>query len=440
MLHRFVVTAMVCLFLLSGNTLVLADDSSSLRDELGDLRCKVGGLEAARAPAGGGDAASLTSLRKKASIQIGGDGAVDLIYKHRDDQTSDSDEVDSTEFHTNSANLRFKVSSGANTFLYIKLDLDDSWDSALDGAGLDQDDLLEEVKFVWNNVRNSGWGFVFGKGEVPYGQDKTLGIIQSFHHNDETYSSEGPGFLLAGTEQSMAGDAANPHANVGRVAHPGEVDNVYMIGANVNYRDFLRFEIALFQNNDNVLTGGFGRGLHEDRSDDHLGFQSFAARLWMSPVENLRMQLSFIREYNDTAGDAGLTGNNWAEEDQCALSFGFTYRLGQLPLELFGEYQHGWDWNYTDDYDTNTYQLGLIWSATESCSLGVMGEWLDIDDDNNDAEEDYGRVVLSAKHRLQSRIYMVLEYGYEWWDGDFDNADDQDRSAHMVAFRTGWAF
>jgi len=146
-----------------------------------------------------GDAESLTALRKKGAIRVGGDVNVDLLFKHRDDFSFDDDEVDSTEFHTNSANLRFKIDASPDTYLYIKLDLDDFW--ANDGGTINQDDLLEEVRYVWNHVRGSNWGLVFGKGEVPYGQDKTLGIIQSYNHNDQTYSSKGRSSSSPATEE-----------------------------------------------------------------------------------------------------------------------------------------------------------------------------------------------------------------------------------------------
>ncbi len=417
------------------------EDLTNIREELKDVRARVAALSGSVSPNGGGDAESITTMQKKGAIRIGGDVNVDLIVKRRDDGTTgrENDEVDSTEFHTNSANLRFKIEASANTYLYVKLDLDDFWDQTTN-----QDDLLEEVKFVWNNVRQSNWGLVFGKGEVPYGQDKSLGVIQSYHHNANMVDSEGPIILTGATEENTNASVANPYQNRGRTAHPGEVDNAFMVCANYMYKDLLMFEMAVFQNNDTTGGGRLTRGMHEDNSDDNFAFQSIAARIWARPVEGLRMELSFIKMHNASAGDQALrtdltdTGN--AREDQYAVSFGFDYKINNIPLEVFGEYEHGWNWNYNDDYDTDTVQLGVVLNVNKSVDLWLVGEWLGIDDDDARADEDYYKAVAGVRYRFDNGIYMILEYAHEWWDGDFANSRDLDGDADVVAFRSGWAF
>ncbi len=420
---------------------VHAEDLSNVKEEIEDMKAKVAALENRAAPPAAGDAQSLTALQKKGAIRIGGDVNVDLIVKRRDDGTPEreGDTVNSTAFHTNSANLRFKIDASPDMYLYIKLDLDDSWD-----ATANQDDLLEECKFVWNHIRESNWGLVFGKGEVPYGQDKTLGAIQSYHHNADQVDGEGPIILTGATEENGEADAANPYLNRGylnrrRAWHPGEVDNVFLLEANYSYKDLARFEIAVFQNNDTTGGGRLTRGMHEDRPDDHLGFESFAARLWIAPMEALRFEFSFIKMHTDSFGDKGQFGR-FAEDDRYAVNAGFYYKFANAPLEAFGEYQHGWDWAYQEDYDTDTAQLGLVWNVTQPVDVWVVGEWLGIDDDAWNVDEDYWKVVVGARYRFENGIYLVLEYGHEWWDGDYDNARDLDGDADVVVFRSGWAF
>jgi hypothetical protein len=402
---------------------VLAEDENNVREEILDMKAKVATLQASEESDICAD--SLIPLKRKGAIRIGGDVNVDLLVKRRDDLNRG--DVNSTTFTTNSANLRFRVEASANSYLYLKLDLDDFRDAAVG-----ETDLLEEVKYVWNNVRGSNWGLVFGKGEVPYGQDKTLGIIQSYHHNDEIDNSEGPAFLLAATENGTR-DSNNPHANVGNVSHPGEVDNKYMLAANYTFQNKLKLEFALFQN---------ATGMHEDRSDDTLFFQSFSARAWYMPVQNLTLQLSFINLHNDsaradTSARRGTAYGN-LEDDAKALSaaFDWTYR----SVNVFGEYQHGWDWNFTDNYDTDTFQLGLAWDATSAITLGLMGEYLRIDDENNRLTDDYYKAVLSAKYRFDSGMFLILEYGHEWFDRDASRSQDYNRDGDMIAFRAGWTF
>ncbi len=434
---------------------IAADEVSSLKSEMADMKVKMAAMESALQAVGGhpggGEVESLQSLKKKGAVQIGGDVCVDLIFKHRDDITSDHDRVDSTEFHTNSANLRFKISGGQNQYLLIKLDLDDSWDDDRFDGVADQDDLLEECKFVWEHIRGTNWGMVFGKGEVPYGQDKTLGIIQSYHHNDQAYSSEGPVLLIAGTEESADvedSNPGNPHQTVLFPYHPGEVDNVFMVGVNYTWKNMLKFEFAVFQNNDTdpfTSTGnGQGRitrGMHEDRPDDNMLFQSMAGRIWFLPTEGLTIELSAIRKHFDTLGDRQQFGSK-SRSESYAVSVGFDYKARTVPIELFGEYQHGWDWAYFDDYYVQIAQIGFLWNITDAIKGGMMYEWM-----GHDYEfpgimikgEDRQKFVVSAQYYCTNDLYFILEYGYEYFNGDLPNADD-DRDGHLVGFRTGWAF
>jgi len=107
---------------------------------------------------------------------------------------------------------------------------------------------------------------------------------------------------------------------------------------------------------------------------------------------------------------------------------------------VFGEYQHGWDWNYFEGYDTDTWQLGLSWEAMPRLELGAMTEWLAIDNPVGNTEEDYVRLVFSAKWKFESGMHVILEYAREWWDAEVDGGPDRAREADLVGFRTGWAF
>lgn len=457
------VAAMVAMSLLMCAS-AWCEDMASLRNELADMKAKMASMESRlAAPVDGSmaaDAAGLESIKKNAHITIGGDVNIDLIFRDRDDATHDQDHVNSVDFRTHSANLRFKIKpvNMQDAHLYIKLDLDDEWeDENLDGV-LDQDDILEEVKFVWEDIKNSGVGFVFGKGEVAYGQDRTLGIIQSYHHNDSVYTSEGPGFIVAGVEDAIGpdvDDANNPHSNVANVRHPGEVDNVFQAMVSYKWKEIWKFEATLFQNreypgNDYIVNGlsGVGRGMHEDRPDDNMLFQSWAFRAWFAPTENLLMQASVLNMHNDSRSDREQFGEN-TKADQTAVDASFRYFAKSVDLEIFGEYQHGWNWNYTDDYTADIVQLGFDWGVTNKVNFGAMYEYMQLDDENGtDEVAEYQRIVLNTKYSFakdavtgEDQIYMMLEYGYEYVDHDIGgtNADD-DRNGHLVGFRTGMVF
>ena len=70
---------------------------------------------------------------------------------------------------------RRKITADKDTYLFIKLDVDDFYN----GSG-DDDELLEEVYFKWSNVRGSNFDIRFGKGELAYGQDKD--VVRSWYN------------------------------------------------------------------------------------------------------------------------------------------------------------------------------------------------------------------------------------------------------------------
>ncbi len=399
-----------------------AEDVTGLQQELADLKAAVYSLEAAQlAPATSGDSEALTSMNRNARVLIGGEVAVDYAYLTRTKQGSSGNRLQSSEWKTQSANLRFRIDATPDAYFYLKLDLDDA------GSNTPGQGLIEECKFIWQNIRSSDWGLVFGKGEVPYGQDRTLGIIQSYHHNDLLDSGEGP-TILTGSKSNPDPLVVADDPSLGRTAHPGEVDNVYLLELNYTFRDFLKFEASVFQNNDGRDENGYLSTMHENRSDD-FGMQSFAFRTWFTPLEGLTVESSFIRKHSATRGDTDVFGQA-AKTSQMAASFGFDY-VSAGPWEFFGEYQHGWDWNYTEGYDVDIAQLAAVREITPSFKLGVMTEWMRIDDRGE--IDNYAKLVTSGKYMFDTGIYLILEYGYEWFD--FGDAD-----AHMIAFRCGWNF
>ncbi|MBN2714095.1 MAG: hypothetical protein JXR97_16875 [Planctomycetes bacterium] len=412
----------VALLVMAGT---LRADDSSLRQEIDDLRSKVASLESSEmAPAAGGDAASLTSMKKKGSIQIGGNVEMDVQVIHRDEDTA-GDEVDSTVFRTADADLDFKVSASKDAYLYITLDLDDMWNQTAD-----QDDLLEECYFMWTNVRGSAFDVRLGKGELAYGLDKDVVITDSYNHGNGNNSYLGRAFEAVGTT------TANDHGNVGNFINIGEIDNVFMVEGTYRWKNLLKVEAALFQNNDTTGGGRTTRGMHEDRSDDTLFFQSYAVRATLTPIENLKLIASVVNQHNDSAGDDAVSKE--AEEDQYSVSLAFDWNVKKFPLEIFGEYQHGWDYNYNDDICVDVAQIGAIYGITKTIDIIGEVEYMDIDSgDANNESEHYIKAVAAGKYSFDNGIYMMVEYCHEWYEAD---DSDRDADADVVSFRTGLSF
>jgi len=429
-----------------GSGLWAADETESVRAEMNALKTRIAAMEGAQmAPAAGGDCESLTSMKKKGAVQIGGDIELDTVVLHRDDVTSDTDEVDSTGFYTSTANLNFKVSASKDTYLYLKLDLDDMW--TRDGGAVNQDDLLEECYFMWKAIRGSAFDLRFRQGRGPLWPGQGCGDHRQLppqQRHGQLARQDGP--LRSGGRRRVG---ERQPARGGREHQPpGEKDNVFMVEGTYTWKNLIKLESAVFQNNARRGGGAMTRGMFEDRSDDTLFFQSFAERLTWTPIENLKVLASVINEHCETRGDSDwrdgvdLHGVD-AEADQTAASLAFDWTLKCIPLEVFGEYQHGWNWNYDDDYAVNIYQLGTIYGLTKAIDLISEVEYMGIQADDNDADvanrEDLWKLSIAGKYKFENGIYMTLEYCHEWYEQE-DKVGGDDRDADMVGFRTGWNF
>lgn len=355
---------------------------------------------------------ALRSVRKNSLLTIGGELFTDYIGRIRTDGG-----VTGTRYQggwaVHNSNLRFDFSVTEELHVKIKFDMSSDCDGLNSG-------YMEEALAIWDNVCGGPVGIFFGKGEVPYGQDRTLGIIQSYNHTEGGDSSEGPIILnypLYGS--SISEDDI--------IYHPGEIDRVVMAGINLAWQDILRFEFAFFQPND--LNSNF-RNYNELLEYGDTGIDSFAGRLWWNtPVDGLIAEISGVRKHLKRRGDNGLFGSD-AIEDEYAVSAGAEWLVTD-ELEFFTEYQHGFNWGFKDGYNTDTVSLGGLYDITERISLGAMTEWLHIA--YNGTDHDFNKFVLHSQYSTASGFYLIAEYGlelYNWGSG----------LTNMFAFRTGIRF
>ena len=384
------------------------------------------------APASGpayGDAPEadrLWSTRRNGLLSLGGEINLDGYYRRYDAAPAMDGRYNLFEYQATTANLRIAAEAAETVRLHIKLDFSEG-----DRAGADKrtaEAIVEECRFALENIYGTGLSLVFGKGEVPYGQDRTLGIIQSYHHNaDRAASSEGP-ILILHHDDDPAFSAP------GGYAHPGEIDRVMMGALGYGWGDCLRLEGALFQRDRSVW--------RRQASDGPLG--GMAARLWWRPIESWMFEISALRLQSRAAGDPGnrcdLTNPDNARDASYALSLGFDG--SGRRWDLFGEWEHGWDWNHSRGAHTDTFQLGGAWRFTERWRAGLMAEWLRRRDPNaNDAREDWRRLVANVKYRWDSGMYAMLEYGHEWFTGRYASQSDKvGVQGDLLAFRFGWMF
>ncbi|MHC4873194.1 MAG: hypothetical protein ACYTFY_15230, partial [Planctomycetota bacterium] len=229
--------------------------SADQKSELTDMQSRIAVLEAKLVSESNNDSsASLISMKKKGNIRIGGVIAIDTIYTRRSEANAPSDKIGRSLMASNDADLNIRVDAGTDTYLYCKLNLDDTRTNG---------DLTEELQFVWENVRGSNWKIVFGKDEVAFGQDRNYLISEPYVHGqggllapvpERTIDSNLP---TAKTATNFSDSEENFHETQGIMPWwSGEVDNRWGITAAYRYKQLGSFEITAFQDIDDM---------HEDR-------------------------------------------------------------------------------------------------------------------------------------------------------------------------------
>ena len=258
-------------------TIALVAGSVQANDaaEMADLQARIATLEATMmAPAGGGDAEALTSLRKKGSVKIGGKVSIDVETTRRDEANTTDDHINRTVTHFDACDLDIRVDAGTDSYLFINFDM----------TGDTGDEVCAEVIFVWENVRGSNWDLVFGKTQMPFGQGKDNMLsgsfvddgapqIMSLEEADQRDYNE----TLAVRRQIDNGGNGTTRNDAEEDNHEsqtlmanwqGDADEYIGLVATYSYKDLAKLDLAVFQHTTNM---------YEDLPQDR--FQSFSSKL-----------------------------------------------------------------------------------------------------------------------------------------------------------------
>jgi hypothetical protein len=370
---------------------------------------------------------SVVSLNKNAQVTIGGEVMTDVTWR-------DAEEGVDKRVEMRRANVRIVADFVPGVRAFFKLDLTDHEKQR-------KRRLLEEAMLVMDSVGGlPGLGFFAGQGRAPYGQDVTLGIIQSYHHNaNEVETPEGRVNIIDPPGDSFISPARNNQRLVLPPMRPGQIDRVVMGGIAYTWDERLKLEAAVYDPDE---TQENLRLSHPGRHDSNIGF---AARLWWRPTENLTVQGSVVNSHSSTMGDgagrsdlAGLYAVP-ARKNAWAMSVGFDWRDG--PWRFFGEFQQAWDWNHTKNYDVTIAQLGAAREFRDNWRLGAMAEYMRIDDSNIARHEDsYYKGVINLKYAFTEEIYVLVEYGYENMVRRSHAQDRSSRHGNFLGMRFGFIF
>ncbi len=360
------------------------------------------------------------SIGEYATLEIGGEVRVDSTRRT----------ADHADLALRGTNLRLTVDAHPNIRALIKLDLGNHVE--IHG---DRDEILEEALLVMSAVGGTGFGFFAGKGRAPYGQDVTLGMLQSYHHiADQDDSAEGRIFITdPPDERNNPGNGKRSLPPM----RPGQLERVLQAGVKYEWEDKWKVELAAFRpNRYRYDTRLFDRDGGRNSSD-----AGVAARVWWMPFEDFVVQASAMVVRSGAMGNTGLRedavpaarGTDFAK----AVSAGFDWREGRW--RVFGEYQHGWDWNFTKGYSTDTVQLGAAYAFAESWRVGGMAEGLRIRDAARGAETAYWKASLNLRHTFANGMYVLAEYGFERRRRTRVSVEDRARG-HFAGFRLGFTF
>ncbi|MCC8190356.1 MAG: hypothetical protein LIP77_06920, partial [Planctomycetes bacterium] len=370
--------------------------------------------------------AEMLSLRRTAAVTIGGEIRVDYTYRSMPVSRADpKTSLRVGDLSVRQANLRIVADVHPSLRAIFKLDASANGDPARD-----RDEILEEALVVMRAVGGTGLGFFAGKGRAPYGQDVTLGMIQNYHHAaNRADSAEGRIFIVEPPDATGTGLAP---------MRPGQIDRAGVAGAAYEWDERWRVEAAVFQPHSAEYRERF-RDRTRGRTAADVGA---AGRLWLRPVEELTLEASVM-----LARSAAMARTHWridvpsdaaGRNKAYALSLGFDWRQGDW--RLYGEYSHGWDWNFTKGYATDAWQIGLARDLTVAWRVGAVVEGLRIRDPAAETVDNYYRLAFHVRYQFPAGAFLLAEYGHEWFRRRGDAASTDRRRGDLVGLRVGFSF
>lgn len=328
--------------------------------------------------------------------------------------------VSSTAFEADVAAIWLKVKASENHGLTVKLDLDDAWNNQYD-----KDDFLEEIYYTFKNIGGTGFGVHVGKMEVPFGYDKDTLLVHPYLHaqRETNFTKRANGshdpFRGTGITSPLSG-AYSEH-------HPVEYDNLFAITPYwKSSNDKWMVEASLFQSKQDVNG--------DRRSSDNMGFKSGAVRVKFRPLEKLVLQASVITRYNDASGINHANGlaNTTRRQYATSVAADYTFELFCRDLNVFAEWQHGWNTrgdidtrhnsaaaNFFKDTSSDDVHFGLGYELNKTFKLHLQGEWLAMRNDKKngtaaDADSSLWRALVALETKLPGGITMESGLQHEW--------------------------
>lgn len=309
----------------------------------------------------------------QSEIKVSGD--LELFYEYSKNLSTNDDD----QFKTNQLYVTFDGVWEEGLQARLKLDGAD----LKDGKSVSEK-VVEEANFTFKEINGSPVTLVFGKDEMPFGQDYDKYINDSLVHNFE-------------------------------------IDKVWGINGNIKITDFGKIELGAYQ--------------HRNGSDENQLYDNLCVRL---KVDNLIKNVSFqisagseeymsIPAVSATATTAGKA--EVVKDDEVRLGAGFIIKFGNQGNFNF-EYVTFQNQKGKPDYDPGLVTIGAQYGIAEKTKIfGRYEKILTDDEPASGLEEDF--FLMGINYQLGKKYTLALEYT-NYNSSDLSDAKDLNVSKNSI--------
>ena len=296
---------------------------------------------------------------------------------------------------------------------------------------------------------HSGFGFKAGLMELPFGLAARPDLIgRSF--------LDAPNLTASYLNRPNSGDTGQmlPHAS--RFLNPAVA-----LSASYEMRDIIRFEAAIFQDNEHerwIRTRKNGYDRFSEESAIPLSHQIGFSFL---PLEGWELSATYRNRHSRSRGLAAWTNSpyrsdfgdalsggggdpswdaalgQWSDagtgvgfgsrRNEQAFAVGLTVEIPNTMLALQLEYAHGWNQGFSKYINSDNVNVGFAYRLTPWLTLYAQGEWLHVKDRSWMARAGSGwgrdtrnhrlyRALFGAEYELFSGLIVEAGWQYEYWN------------------------
>lgn len=443
-LMRLAVCAAV--FALMGG-IVLGEDVAALQAKLAAQEARLNDLQAKMNNVGVASCAApeaITSLRKNATVTIGGNFSARYIYGASELKSKIADPADPVNANPilaanpmrgistknfgaariGDAELQFQIDVNEYFDAYINLEFEGDGGNTENGVG-----QAKNYWIRWKNLCNTGFGILIGRDALKFGGIQSYGHWDSFGNgtgdaSGDAFGGWGGAFgandvnLFQGTDGMLGfGDSITPTHTIWNNSRTIQVTPYWE-----SQDGKIKAELSWFQAIQNPGTGY--EATRQDLRGDRIrsvnnGFGSFSARLGWKPIEGLNIMASVMNQKASNTSDGvwgfrGLSGHAVnagieTNDNNFATNLAFEYRPCFFSrLNVFASWTHGWNEGWIKDQDSDSINYGLGIDLNESLTWYATGDYLRV---SNDQSNDWNKANAWA---AETGFMYNLPYGVQF--------------------------